>query len=370
MQTGRGKEEGNKKSMYNRKDLKYIDESDLYFSELKGNKVYCWNKESDIDPTDVSGSRKCPVFVNVRTDEEFLVKTIRRGENERQYRGAVYHPANVENVFWPVDLLRISDTAVQAPWMESAFGINGDEEYTGREEWMIALFPCRNYSVSKTVQDELSQLNKINWREQRIQNVILRILEGFQKLNEQGYLCLDLDFRHLYLRDDGSVFFSYSDLLIAEDKFRRWGKEGTLKKGEYPFEFAEPALVQGQNLAADLRMQNYGLAAMLFYLMIGRYPYDGPLMAGITDTNEVEHVHKFEVYHKNPVFIFDKQDPTNHLGEFAADGRVIELWDSLPASIQILFARALGKESALRMTPDQNASPEDWLDCLKNEGWK
>ena len=367
---GRRKEEGKKKSMYNRKDLKYINESDLYFSELRGNKVYCWNRGNDIDPTDVSGSRKCPVFLDVNTNEEFLVKTIRRSEKEKQYQRAVFQPTGVENVFWPVDLLKISDTAVQAPWMESAFGIAEDEEYTGQEEWMIALFPCRNYGVSKTVQDELSQFHKINWREQRIRSLILRILEGFQKLNEQGCLCLDLDFAHLYLRDDGSIFFSYSDLLIAQNKAQRWGREGTLKKGEYPVEFAEPALVQGQYIPADLRMQNYGLAAMLFYLMIGRYPYDGPLMAGITDTNEIEHIHKFEVYHKNPVFIFDEQDTSNHLGEFAADGRVMELWEELPATVRILFQKALGKTSALRTVPDQNASPKEWLDCLKSEGWK
>lgn len=358
--------------MYNRKNLKYIKDSDLYFSEIRGNRVYCWNKESDIDPTDVSGSRRCPVFMDVNTNEEFLVKAVRRRANERQYRNAILHPTEMENVFWPVDLLKINDTEIQAPWMELTFGVMEEEDRgdMGQENWYIVLFPCRNYNISQTVQDKLSQINQINWKEQRIQSLILRILEGFQKLNEQGYLYLDLDFRHLYLKDDGSVFFSYSNLLVSEKKALRWGKEGILKKGEYPIEFAEPALVRGQVFQADMRMQKYGLAAMLFYLMIGRYPYDGPLLAGITDTNEIEHAHKFEVYHKNPVFIFDVKDTSNNLGEFAAEERVIELWSSLPKPIRILFRKALGTASALRNIPDESASPKEWLNCLKAEGWK
>ena len=37
------------------------------------------------------------------------------------------------------------------------------------------------------------------------------------------------------------------------------------------------------------------------------------------------------VYHKTPVFIFDPQDSSNHLGEFAADQKVIDLWEELPS---------------------------------------
>ena len=55
--------------MYNRKNLKYITENDLYFSLLKGSGVYCWNNITDNDPVDVSGKTSCPVFMDVETEE-------------------------------------------------------------------------------------------------------------------------------------------------------------------------------------------------------------------------------------------------------------------------------------------------------------
>ena len=51
--------------MYNRKNLKYITEDDLYFSLLRGSGVYCWNNITDNDPVDVSGRTSCPVFMDV-----------------------------------------------------------------------------------------------------------------------------------------------------------------------------------------------------------------------------------------------------------------------------------------------------------------
>ena len=48
--------------MYNRKNLKYITEDDLYFSLLRGSGVYCWNNITDNDPVDVSGRTSCPGF--------------------------------------------------------------------------------------------------------------------------------------------------------------------------------------------------------------------------------------------------------------------------------------------------------------------
>lgn len=86
---------------------------------------------------------------------------------------------------------------------------------------------------------------------------------------------------------------------------------------------------------------------------------------GLTDNNEVEHEHRYEVYHKTPVFIFDPQDSSNHLGEFAADQKVIDLWEELPEQIRELFTQTLTQQNALRKREVSNPSPAQWLECLQ-----
>ena len=251
-----------------------------------------------------------------------------------------------------------------AYYVEHTFGLPTDEIKNHTAGDTVLLFPYKNYGIAKTAADELKEVKKISWKEPRIRELLFRIPEAFRKLNEAGYLNMDFDFSHLYIRDDKSIMFEYTNLMMPLKATPAQGREA-LCRGEYPYEFAEPALVQGTLKLPDLDMQNYSLTAMLFYLMIGRMPYDGPLLLGLTDNNEVEHEHRYEVYHKTPVFIFDPQDSSNHLGEFAADQKVIDLWEELPEQIRELFTQTLTQQNALRKREVSNPSPAQWLECLQ-----
>lgn len=351
--------------MYDRKNLKYITEEDLYFSLLRGSGIYCWNEIEDNDPVDISGKMMCPVFMDVETEEQFLVKRIYWDKYIRQYMRGILVPPETDYVMWPVDIVSLHGHQISVNYAEHTFGLQTDEMKNRVDGDTVLLFPYKNYGISKTVKQELDEVKKINWKEPRVRELMIKIAEAFQNLNNQGYLCLDFDFSHLYIRDDRSIMFAYSNLLIRRAEDMHPDETSELCKGEYPYEFAEPALVQGKLQYADADMQNYSLAAMLFYLMIGRYPYDGPLLLGLTDNNEVEHEHRFEVYHKMPVFIFDPEDTSNHLGEFAADQRIIELWDDLPEQIRSLFTKTLTQGNAERRNQVSNPSPGEWLECLQ-----
>lgn len=350
--------------MYNRKNLKYITEDDLYFSLLRGSGVYCWNNITDNDPVDVSGRTSCPVFMDVETEELFLVQRVYWDKYIRQYEQGIYARPDLEHVIWPVDLVSLHGHELTVNYVEHTFGLPTDEIKNHTAGDTVLLFPYKNYGIAKTAADELKEVKKISWKEPRIRELLVRIPEAFQKLNEAGYLNMDFDFSHLYLRDDKSIMFEYTNLMMPLNATPAQGREA-LCKGEYPYEFAEPALVQGTLRLPDLNMQNYSLTAMLFYLMIGRMPYDGPLLLGLTDNNEVEHEHRYEVYHKTPVFIFDPQDSSNHLGEFAADQKVIDLWEELPEQIRELFTQTLTQQNALRKREVSNPSPAQWLECLQ-----
>lgn len=351
--------------MYNPDNLKYISQEDLYFSLMRGSGVYCWNNLTDRDPADVSGKTFCPVFMDVKTGQEFLVKRIYREKYMRQYKNGIQNPPKADHVIWPVDIVSLHGHRISVNYAEHVFGLHTDEK-KGEEGDYVLLFPYRDYSISRTVRDELSEVKQVSWKDTRVRGLLTKITEAFQKLNESGYLCLDFDFSHLYIRDDRSILFSYSNLLIpvSQGETDAANRPEILSRGEYPYEFAEPALVQGKIKYADPDMQNYSLTAMLFYLMIGRLPCDGPLLLGFTDNNEVEHERRFEVYHKNPVFIFDPEDSSNHLGEFAADQRTIDLWEELPEEIRNLFIRTLSRKNAERRQEVSNPSPAEWLKCL------
>lgn len=353
--------------MYDRKNLKYIIEDDLYFSLLKGNGIYCWNNATDNDPVDISGKTVCPVFMDIQTEEEFFVKRIYWDRYIRQYMRGILFPPKVDNVIWPVDIVSLEGRQISVNYVENTFGIQTNDMEKGSVKDNILLFPYKNYAISKTVKDELHDVKKLNWKNPRVRELIVNIVEAFQKINKEKYLCLDFDFSHLYIRNDKSIMFAYSNLIVRKPYKKsdmHPDESNELRKGEYPYEFAEPALVQGTIKYADWNMQNYSLTAMLFYLMIGRYAYEGPLMIGLTDNNEVEHEHRFEVYHKNPVFIFDPNDFSNHLGEFAADQRTIDLWEELPEKIRKLFIKTLVQDNAERKDTISNPTPEEWMECL------
>ena len=127
--------------------------------------------------------------------------------------------------------------------------------------------------------------------------------------------------------------------------------------------------MQGKQEMFDYRSQNYSMTAMFFYLMFGRYAYDGKLMDGYMDDTEREHYEKFRDYHKMPVFIFDPKDDSNALGTFADEQQILDLWEETPGEIKTLFLHTLCQENAERTGKDRTASPEDWLKCFEKLGW-
>ena len=355
--------------MYRKKGFKYIGKDDLYFSTLKGDGIYCWNNGLDVDPTDVTGKQKCPVFMNIKTEENFLLKKVLLPQYMGQYKEAILNPPKTDCVIWPVDLISLHGHNVSGNYCEHLFGMAAENQMDDQVCDYALLFPYKNYGVAKTVKDELAEVKEICWKDPRVYKVMIHITEAFQKLNAANYWCYDFDFSHMYIRNDQSIIFEFSNLLVEqtdETVKKRFRKRVEMIDGTYPYEFAEPALVSGKVKLADANMQNYSLAAMLFYLMIGRYPYDGALLAGLTDNNIVEHEHRFEVYHKNPIFIFDeKENNENRLGFFAADQKSIDLWDGLLEKIQFYFRKILNKKNAQRNASFTNPTPEWWLKHLE-----
>lgn len=344
--------------MYKRNSLKYIGEGELYFSVFKGKGIYYWTGMNGTDPTDIRGEKRCEIFSHIETDIMFLAKKVEYRNHYYQYKRAIEEQPEVDCVMWPKDIIKL-------PVVGNG-SLDLGNNIPALEVEQFFLYPYRAYGISRTVKDALNEIGEKSWKNPRVRQLIKSMITSLKKLNDKNYVTLDFDFAHLYIRNDQSILFPYSHLIYRKaDSATELSKISKIKKEEYPLEFAEPAVMQGKYDEVDLNMQNYSLTAMIFYLMLGRYAYDGPLMAGITDTNEIEHQYRFNIYHKNPVFIFDPVDTSNHLGEFSIDKKTIELWEELPYKIKMGFIDTLGQENAERKSQNHiNTTPEMWENLM------
>lgn len=360
--------------MFLEKQLKYIQASDLIFSMVYGNGIYRWTGSVVMDPLHPNIDMSAPLLENIKNGELYFIKRITGPDAaSNTYRSLVKHPPKRERAFWPSDLILLD--LLNAPtsdlFIEQFYGNHWADENSSNRGRLALLFPYREYRGVEDGVWHLKQAGKVNWRNPRIRDMIVQIAKGFYELNQYGYVYLDFHFSRFFFKEDGSLFFDFTNLLFFNrEKQNRLatGEQGMLS-GSYPIEFAEPAIVQQKKSALDVNSQNYSLTALFFYLMFHRYAYEGSLMDGYRDQTEREHYNKFRDYHKMPVFIFDPEDSSNALGDFEEEQEVNALWEELPQALKDMFIQTLRKSHVEQSDVWKAPSPEEWLACLRDLGW-
>lgn len=366
---------------------KYLNESELFFSVISGSGYYRWTGKMVQDPLGGDGGKTvCPLFANAKTGERFFARRVsgfgsQAGEKELifLYTSQINRPAPREEILWPSDLIRLEGEPAFScdALVERRYMVGGESQAKEEAGALALLFPYGDFPALEDGERYLASVGSLDWRNKKVQSLICQIAAAFDRLNRRQYLYLDIHMKRLFFKRDGSLFFDFSNLIFAgnfsggmpmEDLLGKKGKKAALP-GAYPVEFAEPAVVSGKQETLDANSQNYSLAALFFYLMFGRYPYEGKLMDGYSDQNEREHYEKFRDYHKMPVFIFDPLDDSNRLGDFAEEQAVIELWNELPGELRTLFLKTLIQSNATREVKVSNPGPDQWLSCFKRMGW-
>ena len=356
----------------------YYQPEALYSSLVYGGSQYVWNGRQVQDPIlgdDGKGSLT-PLLENVRTKELFFLRRIDDPNAIiRQYITAIQMPPWRLNILWPVDLVQFGGNPAAIPpcsvALEQHYHYDQPSADQTRQYQYGLLFPYGGYPHMESASSLLPRLGPLTWRNPNIRRLLCRLAAGFDALNQRGYFYLDIHFSRLFFLDNGQLYFNYSNLVFPDPRKQPLQSQGeyALPPGSYPVEFAEPALVQGKVTAATLDGQNYSLAALFFYLMFGRYPYDGRLMDGYSDQTLREHYEKFRDYHKLPVFIFDPEDTSNALGDFAHEQSIVESWKALPKGMQDLFVQILSRPNAERQTQVRNPGPAHWLQGFRYLGW-
>ena len=353
---------------------KYYEEDDILYSAVYGKGFYQWTGRMVQDPLagdDGQGSVS-PLLENIDTQEIFFMKKLyEKDEMLPKYIRFIQNPADQKDVLWPCDLIQLNDSeqigcslAVDQPY-------NFSHERTEDDTSLAVLFPYGGYPVMEDGFRYLSQVGEMSWKNKKIQQMAIEIARRIQSINESGYLYLDFHLSRLFFSQDGRLYLNFSNLIFPDRNKQQWAEEDffDMEACSYPVEFAEPAIVQGKQKYFDYSSQNYSMAAMFFYLMFGRYAYEGRLMDGYVDDSERAHYEKFRDYHKMPVFIFEPEDDSNALGLFADEQRIVELWKDAAPALRDLFLRALCQKTAVRRGKKRAPEPGEWLYCFERLGW-
>lgn len=353
---------------------KYYEDADILYSAVYGRSFYQWTGRMVQDPLggdDGNGSMS-PLMENIETKEIFFMKRLNETDEMLQkYIKKIKNPPDRKDILWPCDLVKMEekdqvecDLAVDQVYSYS-------HERTGIYENLVVLFPYGGYPVCEDGSRYLSHIGTMNWKNPKIQKMAVQIARRIQNVNRYGYVYLDFHLSRMFFDEKGEMYLNFSNLIFFDSRIGSVENAGAFDPGSctYPVEFAEPAIVQGRQEFFDYRSQNYSIAAIFFYLMFGRYAYDGKLMDGYMDDTEREHYEKFRDYHKMPVFIFDPADDSNALGTFADEQHILDLWEEAPEAVKELFLKALRQENAERTGKDDTPTPEEWLDCFERLGW-
>lgn len=300
------------------------------------------------------------VLWNILTEEKFHVRLDNARHARRYHEFLIRHPADSRYILWPLDVMEY------APEVRSElYTLNhySDKRPTEPQMNHMLLFPAEP-EMRVGCDRILEGIPGKNWKQEEIRRLAAGILRCFDRINRDGYLYFDIHFsRFLTDSEKDELFLDFSGLIFPAD-----GKPHTYAPlpGVVPVEFAHPDLILGNTRTWESWQQNYSLTAMLFYLFIGRYAYDGRLMEGYPDDTMQNHYIKFRDYHRMPVFIFDEEDHSNHLGRFSSEQRTIALWEELPGEIRKAFTDVLcvrtgdaHREAAETMTPAR------WLALLE-----
>lgn len=340
-----------------------------------GGGVYKWHGDVVQDPLkgDPNDRSTSPLLVSMLSGERFFAKRFDADMLElEKYRACILNPIFSDMGQWPCDIIRLEDAQLEH------FGLFVRQEYTDvptpKVRWTgryALLFP---YGMNRRLVSGEARLaganRELGWKSPAIREMAVQITGAIDRMNIVGYLYADLHFSRLFFGGEW-CYLGFSNLVYPISDLENPLTERTRApaRGEYPLEFADPAFARGTIDAIDMRSQNYGLAALLFYLLLGRYPYDGNLTEHMIDDDPISHYDKLEAFLDTPLFVFDPKNHDNWLGDNIRRNReTLALWDELPPDMRFFFTEALSSDSVRRVSLDV-PKPRAWMRRFAEHGW-
>lgn len=374
---------------------------DFCFSLIHGQVFYQYYGE-DIEYDSV---RRSPILYDELSGERVYVKRLRYYyddvsakdlEIHQHYIKLIKNPPNSSWILWPKDLIEMNEeTEINATdFLVHNYRIYDTDVDRDPSKYGL-VFSGYGFDRMHNLSDIISEMRKrraedkgLSYHNPRVINLIRGILFRLKELNDAGYIYYDLDFSRFFVDEKDNVYLDFSNLLFhaSEEIDIKNGRIHLEEPREVSLDFIEPwvykqdAEIQSKNVFqafttnqsedaphADMHSQNYGICAMIFYLMIGRYAYEGDLMHVISDDSLEAHFNITQERVMSPIFIFDPLDSSNSIGTLASEEIYIERWKELPKEVQTVFVKTLCRKNAEREIEKENIyaiNPTHWIDLI------
>lgn len=207
------------------------------------------------------------------------------------------------------------------------------------------VYVYRNLPVKnvQNLKDSIEQRNVAEEPEDaaRAVRIVRRIVQDAARFYRCGYAYYGWYAERIYCdREGGQIFYDECS-------------STAMPEPEHPFPEEDLALLYCDpfrtSYGADL--DYFSLAVLLFYVLIGKYPYDGRLMDGVGRATPVEQSAWYHIYRKNCIFIFDPENRVNSVGTFAHEAQFGNRWLRLPEDVRTVFTEIFTAHGADKLTP-------------------
>ncbi len=313
--------------------LKFIDPEKVYISLLSGYNTYF---DTEDYAETLTGSRAM-VLQHTRNKELYYAVPISTPANLIQnewfvnkWRKLIEYPCD-PTLLWPVDFIR-KDLGLPQSYLVYEF---------------CPRFQYESISSLSIKKDFLGLENP------HIRTIALDFIHAFESIEEKNYLYFGIDDDELFVNTNDYSLLVPLNEEICIDK----SSEITFTEEDYFSEVVDPYQYanrrknkEGKELYIyDSISENYAFVSLLFRLLIGLYPYEGPMLDeyeyNLSSSENKDWIFK---YLQNPVFIFDKEDKSNSIEMYNKNKVHRERWGKLTEKLREMFTNSLVQSNVMR----------------------
>ena len=330
---------------------KYLDSEQVFISLLSGYNTY--TDTGDTAATITGETQK--VIRHNRTRELYFAVPISTPKNLikntwfiDKWRRLIEHPCN-SCFIWPVDFIR--------------------KEVTLPESYLVYEFkPRHNYKSLAALSKEGGFLGVEN---PELRSFALSFAGAYESVCDRDYLLFGIDDDSLFVDLD-----NYSLLIqMNEDMTIGRKSEITFTEDTYFSEVLDPFRYERRQrnksgaevYSYDMISESYAFVSILFRLLIGLYPYEGPGMDEyeyhISSSDNKDWIYR---YVQNPVFIFDENDKSNSIDMYKKNEINTERWSRLGPELRRMFTETLVHDNVMRTGRVAYYSAAQWKAALEN----
>lgn len=252
---------------------------------------------------------------------------------------------------WPIDLILLNDLEPQC-------------------------FLVYNF-VSDSRYQSLSQLafsQKIYGVENKAARAIaIELAKAFVFLEGNHFLFIGLDDDTIFVNDKMTrVLLPIHELMIPDDeKEIYFSQKDFFSEVIDPFSYNNSKIMKSGNkiFTYDKASEYFAFVSVLFKIMIGLYPFEGPYVSEFAySTNSEANIEWINRYLQNPVFVFDPVDTSNSVSIYNKNIIHCQRWNEISEDMREMFISTFKNENVLRSKlPLECYSANQWYTALKND---